>query len=165
MTTSCEAVCVTRRGLGAHQKAQARRLGAVPLFVEHTSGTFADAVNQVLSLAENPVVLKVDDHDSYPDDHARILEDWEPGVLLHGRADFVGCDGRHLGRWPSLCASAFPSDIRVVGNQWGQITESVLAQCEVREVETGVVKLVCPGDWSWGAKPGTFRTVNCDHVK
>lgn len=162
-TSSCEAVCVTRRGLGVHQKAQARRIGARPLYVEHTTGTFAEAVNRALALATLPVVLKVDDHDTYPDDHASILEDWEPGVLLHGVAEFVGCDGRRLGHWPSLCASAFPSDIRVWGDRWGMITGSVLAQCKVREVETGVVKLVCPGDWSWNLRPGTFRKVECAH--
>lgn len=161
MSTSFEALAVSRRPyLEASHKAQIARIGAVPLYVQHSSGTFADAVNQALSLAGNPVVLKVDDHDSYPDDHADILKDWEPGVLLYGVAEWRGCDGSFLGRKSSLCASAIPSEIRVYGSQ---ITQSVLAQCRVREVETGVVKMVCPGDWSWGSLPGRFRSVRCSH--
>lgn len=164
MTTSPEALAVSRRPwLETSHKAQIARIGAFPLYVQHSTGTFASAVNEALSLAENPVVLKVDDHDSYPDDHASILDDWEPGVLLFGIAEFVGCDGQVLGRWPSLCASAFPSDIRVGPNRWGQITESVVNQCQVREVKTGVRKMVCPGDWSWGRRPGSFRQVECSH--
>lgn len=159
-----EAIAVSRRPwLEASHKAQILALGVKPLYLAHTTGTFADAVNQVLALAETPVVLKVDDHDSYPPDHAAILEAWEPGYLLHGVASFVGCDGQALGNWPSLCASAFPSDIRVKPNRWGQITDSVLAQCKVKQVETGVRKLVCPGDWSWGVKPGSFRGIDCVH--
>lgn len=131
--------------------------------MEHRTGSFADAVNEALASAVQPVVLKVDDHDTYPADHAQILERWEPGILLHGVATFVGCDGQELGRWPSLCASAFPSDVRVIPNRYGQITDSVRAQCKIRQVETGVRKLVCPGDWSWGRKPGSFRRVDCSH--
>lgn len=146
----------------ASHKAQIHRMGATPLYVQHTRGSYADAVNEALSLAQSEVVLKVDDHDTYPPDHALILEEWEPGVLLYGVCEWVRCDGKPLGRKPSLCASAFPSDIRVTGNRHGQITDSVLAQCRIKEVETGVVKHVCPGDWSWGVSP---YTVNCDHSK
>jgi hypothetical protein len=163
-TSSPEAVCVTRRGLEAHQIAVSARIGAVPLVVSHTAGSFADAVNRALQLASNPVVLKVDDHDEYPTDHASILDEWKPGLVLYGRADFVGCDGQQLGRWATLCASAFPSDIRVTGDRHGAVTQSVLTQCQIREVETGVRKLICPGDWSWGTRPGSFRKVECAHA-
>ena len=85
------------------------------------------AVNEALSLASNPVVLKVDDHDSYPDDHADILKDWEPGVLLYGSADFEGCDGQLL--WARGRPSAPPPSLRrsgFTGTRWGMITASVV---------------------------------------
>lgn len=162
MTTSFDLLAVTRRpAYRDHLQATCARLGGGLLYEEHHEGLFADAVNRALSRARSPVVLKVDDHDIYPSDHAQILEGWQPGVLLHGVARFVGCDGRDLGSWPSLCASAFPSELRVWADRAGGITQSVLNQCERRVVETGVEKLVCPGDWSWTRRP-RFRVV-CSH--
>lgn len=165
-TTTPTAVLAVSRRPWLHEShlESASRFGPV-LYERHESGSFADAVNRALGRAAAPVVLKVDDHDTYPDDHGHILDLWEPGVLLHGVATFVGCDGQKLGRRPSLCASAFPSGIRVTPNRYGQITGSVRAQCKVRQVETEVRKLVCPGDWSWGRMPGTFGRVNCDHYR
>lgn len=122
--------------------------------------SYADLVNLCLRGQTGPVI-KVDDHDSYPEDHASIAEEWEPGWLFWGRATFVGCDGQVLGRWPSLCASVFPV-LEVRPNRFGQITDSVVAQCRIREVETGVRKLVCPGDWSWSRRP-RLRGVECSH--
>lgn len=139
----------------------AARFGSV-VYERHETGSFAEAVNRALARATGPV-LKVDDHDTYPDNHADILAHWRPGYVVYGVAEFVGCDGQVLGRWPTLCASVFPSDIRVTGDRHGAITQSVLAQCKVTRVETGVRKLVCPGDWSWGTRPGTFRQVECAH--
>lgn len=160
-TTLSEALAVSRRPwLEPHHRRQIARIGASALYVQHTEGSYADAVNEALALARSEVVLKVDDHDTYPEDHASILDHWRPGLLLYGVCEWVRCDGKPLGRNVSLCASAFPSNIRVTPNRMGQITGSVLAQCNAKQVETGVVKYVCPADWSWGPNP---YPVACHH--
>jgi hypothetical protein len=144
-----------------HGMASARRVADVVVSRFHDSGSFADVLNDALTEARTlaPVALKVDDHDTYPDDHAAILDAWEPGVTLWGIASWVDCAGTEVGRRRSLCASAIPTDLTVTADHTGAVTASVMFTTRAVEVETGVAKRVCSEDWSWQRRPQTI----CPH--
>jgi hypothetical protein len=157
------AIVVTRRPDWVdHALASARRIAGVVVFRFHEAGPFADVLNDALAEARTwaPVCLKVDDHDTYPDDHAQILERWQPGTVLYGRADFQTCDGRVIDRRPTLCASALPTDLVLTADRHGAVTSSALAQRRPVTVETGVTKRICSTDWSWGVRSPVYR---CGH--
>jgi hypothetical protein len=100
------------------------------------------------------VCLDIHDHDIYPDDHARLLDHWEPGVTVWGLVRRVNCAGRvQPGRYRSLCAAAIPTDITVTPDHTGIIHGSVLSQTRAVDIESDVTKLLCVADWSWGLVP------------
>lgn len=159
------ALLVTRRPEWvAHGLESAGRVADTVVYRFHGSGAFSDVINEALREARelSPVVMKVDDHDCYPDDHADMLELWKPGWTVWGNPLRVNCDGTAMPRTQtmSLCASAFPTDITVSPDRRGQLWRSVYEQTTPRYIESGMVKRMCMGDWSWGQPP---RQLACDH--
>lgn len=169
------ALAVSRRGERSEAHlATARRIADTVVYGTHgfshpegeyfpPATRFVDVVNACLAKAETPYVLKVDDHDFYPEDHARLIDYWSPGVCVWGTVEARGCDGSYCGTGRSMCATVFPSDLVLEPDRWGMLTQSLREQTREVVVPSGVIKTMCPGDWSWGLRPGTHRKINCQH--
>lgn len=110
---------------------------------------YADVVNAGIVGA----MVKWDDDNEYPPDHADILKQYR-GKPMFGRVKVRDCQtGRIVGSTVSICAGVI--DRPVTADSSGRIGNS-FPQSHV--VKTGVVKLRC-GDWSWN-DPSPWR---CDH--
>lgn len=140
----------------------AARFGEV-VYQEHVTGTYAENVRAAMARASDPFVIKVDDHDTYPDNYGELVEYWEPGVSVWGEVTEVGCDGTSIGRRYSMCATVFASDLVLEPDHLGMLSGSLFNQTRMVFVPSGVVKRFCPFEWSWGSMPGTHRSIVCNH--
>lgn len=141
------AVLVSNRPeLFVRAKAAAERQGQT-VAILHNGGSFAEAFNDALYQVRqlNGFAVKWDDHDLYPEDHLTQMQKlWKPKTLVYGKVSAP------WGEAFSLCASAFDANIRVMSNERGQITDSVLSQLEVVKSPTSVYKNWCQCAGSWG---------------
>lgn len=160
------AILVTRRPEWVtHGLATASRLADITVYRFHESGRFSDVFNDALQEARNhaPMAMKIDDHDTYPETYD-LIDRWKPGACVWGEVEVRGCDGSFQGRGTSMCATVFGTDLELMPDKWGMLTASLRAQTSPIVVKSGVVKTVCPGEWSWGARPGSHRAIDCNHA-
>jgi hypothetical protein len=138
-----------------HGLESARRVADKVVFRFHDSGEFVDVLNDALVEASRyePVCLKVDDHDEYPDDHKDILRYWEPGITVWGEARRFNCVGHELPARSTLCSSAFPTTLTLEADKTGMVWKSVVGQTRVIDVQTEVRKRVCVLEWGWNEPP------------
>jgi len=134
-----------------HGLESAHRISDHVVYRFHSSGEFVDVFNEALREAAtfSDVCLKVDDHDVYPDHHSNILDRWEPGVTVWGKARRVTCQGEELKPRATMCSSAIPTNIRLEADNTGRISRSLLDQTPLIKVVTQVVKRLCRADWGW----------------
>jgi len=160
------AVLVTRRPQWvSHGLKSALRLADTTIYRFHSSGSFSSVFNSALKEARNhaPMVMKIDDHDIYPETYD-LVERWKPGACVWGEVEVRGCDGSFQGKGTSMCSTVFGTDLELVPDKWGMLTQSLRNQTTEIVVPSGVTKIVCPGEWSWGARPGTYRSIDCRHA-
>lgn len=152
------------------QLASARRLADEVVFVTHgfdhpesdlifdSSVPYPEVVNRGLGLAGElaPAVMKVDDHDTYPDNHDPVSV-WEPGATVFGIVKAVNCVGELLGEESSLCGGALDASIRFDGSHHQlapQITGPMILY------SSKVTKRFCQSEWSW-PNPPRYGTCPC----
>lgn len=131
-----------------------------------TGDNYVDITNQVLaySAALGDCTLRIDDDDHYPDNHGRILDQWEPGSAVWGLTTVKGCDGRILRHHhPDICAGVLPTGITVTADAKGRIANSIRDQTTPIVVATGVIKQVCLADQAWVHSTRWQQKVTCRH--
>ena len=132
--------------------------------VIHHDGTFPELVNRLLALADADAVLWLDDDNQYPEDHYKVMEHWEPAHSVFGSVNWQGCDGTPL-KYNNfdICAGVCPTNIRLFPDRSGRLADSIRSQTIAKHVPAGVVKRVCPADWSWNARVPGKNKIECNH--
>ncbi len=156
------ALAVTRRPEYADaQLATARRLADKVIFLTHgfthpealgRFESYIEMMNVGLSMAEDyaEYVMRIDDHDSYPDGHdpASVGKD---GAVVWGIVTQEDCEGKPFGQTTCTCGGALPTVLRL--DPTIEKTEPQLKRLSSILYPSGVVKRFCANEWSWTDPP------------